>query len=78
MASSSERVATLQEQVREYERIIASFERMNGELQLRRTNASVPIKAFCDRHIALNSRTLETMRKGLEMVKREVEKNSRR
>ena len=74
MASSSERLARLREQIEEYERIIASFERMNGELRLRRTNASPEIRAFCDRHIELNARTLAAMRDGLKHVQEQFKR----
>lgn len=76
MASSSERVTGLQEQVRENERIIASFERMNEELRSRRANASPAIRAFCDRHIELNTRTLEAMRRGIKLVQQQLKEST--
>jgi hypothetical protein len=53
----------------EYENIIAAFERINGELRLRKANASPEIKDYCERHIAMNSRTLQVMKQALVHVK---------
>ena len=66
----------LAEQIEEYEQIIASFERTNESLRTRRVNASPQIAEFCDKHLALNSRTLEAMRTGLAMVRGELKRTS--
>jgi hypothetical protein len=70
VASFSDKKRDPSAEVAEYEKIIAAFERINGELRLRKTNASPAIRDYCERHIAMNSRTLEAMRQGLEHAKR--------
>ena len=54
--------------MKEYEQIIASFEAINGNLRMRRANASPENKEFCDRQLALNTRALDLMRDGLAFV----------
>ena len=72
MASTSERLAELQKQIKEYEQVIASFESTNGNLRMRRTNASPEIREFCDRHIELNSRTIAARQSGLALKRRQL------
>ena len=77
MASSSERLAELKQRIKEYEQAIASFQASNGNLRLRRANASPEIREFCTRHIDQNTRTIEAMQKTLEHVKSQVTRESR-
>lgn len=78
MASTSERLAELKKQIKEYEDVIASFESTNGNLRMRRTNALPELREFCDRHIEQNSRTIAAMRMGLDLKRRQLAEESSR
>lgn len=77
MASSSERLADLRKRAKEYEQIIASFESMNGNLRLRRTNASPEIKAYCTRHLEQNTRSIEAMKRSLAHMVQQIADETR-
>ena len=59
-------VARWRERVKEYEDVIDSFEGANENLRMRRKYASPDIVDHCDRHLALNSQTVEVLRRGLD------------
>jgi hypothetical protein len=56
----------------EYERILASLEGMNAHLRKRRRGAADAVMDYYDTHIALNERTMTTMRAGLDIVRKQL------
>lgn len=73
MMSSPDYIASLRGRADEYELIITAFERMNAELRAARTSAAPRFREFCDRHIELNTLTLEEMRQSLKHAKSEID-----
>lgn len=63
----------LRVRLEQYERIIAAFRHSNETLRRRRTQASPVLVEHCDRHIALNERTIATMERGMDAVRRQME-----
>jgi hypothetical protein len=72
MHADPQKVAFLEARIKEYQDIIAAFERSTEQLRQRRRNAADPVMEFCDSHIALNQRTIDSMRQGLQFVRKQL------
>ena len=72
MPAPSERLLALQKQVSELEQVISAFESMNGNMRMRRANASDHVREICDRHISQNTRTILAMQQSLAALRQEI------
>ena len=74
MPSDTPDVAEWKRRAAEYERIIATFEKIGNEMRARRREATDSVMEMIDERLKLNDRTVNSMRLGLETVLREIKR----
>ena len=74
MPSDTPDVAEWKRRAAEYERIIATFEKIGNEMRARRREATDSVMEMIDERLKLNERTVNSMRLGLETVLREIKR----
>lgn len=69
---SQERVRQLEQRVQEFQGALAAFERARQQLLEKRKNSSDSMMLALDGMLRANARTLESLKSGLELTKKEL------
>ena len=67
-----QRIETLHERVKDFERALTGFESMRNRLLARRQNATDSAMLRIDEMLSVNARTLKSLSSALESVKQEL------
>lgn len=75
---ASQQITTLEDSVRVYQEVIESFERTRQLMLGRRRGANDAVMVHLDESLALNQRTLDSLRNGLATARVQLEQERAR
>jgi hypothetical protein len=68
----AERIAQLEERVKDFQRAVEGFERMRARMLMQRQNSSDSAMLRLDEMLKLNARTLKSLQNSLELTSRDL------